>query len=197
MVGRRARNGDTFRSGVLRKFRAVAGACLCTAIVAVCPRVASAQTPPTVRGPRTPPQPAPAAMAAADTATLAVGAPSAWRPAPGDTVWTAMLATVPNLADARAEVRRRDAAGALVFARIRATFDRYWYELVSGPWPAVAACDSALAASPPAQSARIAAPVRDRWESARRGMVAGPSPATPQLPREPGDAAADSSGGGV
>ncbi len=139
------------------------------------------------------PTPGDSTQAVTDTTVLLTATPSPWQPAPTDTVWTAVIATVPSLGEAQASYDQLADTGKVAFARIRATFARYWYELLLGPWPDAAALDSAVAAHPPALGVLYQPSVAATWESASRGTVASP-PQIVAVPGQPPHSAAPDSG---
>ena len=143
------------------------------------------------------PTPDDSMQAVTDTTALLTEPISAWQPAPSDTVWTAVIATVPSLSDAHARYEQLAETGGIGFARIRATFARYWYELLLGPWPDAAALDSAVAAQPPARGVLYQPSVAQTWESMSRGTVAAPPQIVEVLQQPPRSAAPDSGTGGV
>jgi len=139
------------------------------------------------------PTPGDSTQAVTDTTVLLTATPPSWQPAPTDTVWTAVIATVPSLGEAQASYDQLADTGKVAFARIRATFARYWYELLLGPWPHAAALDSAVAAHPPALGVLYQPSVAATWESASRGTVASPSQIV-AVPGQPPHSAAPDSG---
>ena len=138
------------------------------------------------------PTPGDSMQAVTDTTVLLEQTPPPWQPAPTDTVWTAVIATVPSLSEAHANYDQLADTGGIAFARIRATFARYWYELLLGPWPDAAALDSAVAAHPSALGVLYQPSVAATWESVSRGTVASP-PQIVEVPQQlPRSAAPDS-----